>query len=377
MKSKPLYVRFALLLFGTCILLFSLGGCGHKQRAKLRVESEPGVLVVAQDQTPRFQRMSDVGTWLGVCDGRLYVLRNNLPAAPKTDYDGWLCVIEDGELKKLVQPGNGYAILTGWVDGYLYYCRQEDGAYQLCCYDIRAGEELRLSCPEEPEPRRAAFYPGDGSMLLPMKKSDNRETPDRYIRVIGCVADQSLCDPPVLKNGAYSCGLYSDYSYMSRLVVEEKILCKAEDGRNGSEESNGTISSAIYQNQSGMLIQNRTGSDMLLLFRDGTVTPCFSVECMSSVNTALIVGDQAFLSFKRFEKLDDEWKYFATRYENDTLEGTYRICLSDGSTDKLTDEIYRDLYCFDGTSIFACDDAGNIYVLDLEGRVQRKILIVD
>ena len=66
------------------------------------------------------------------------------------------------------------------IQSLVYYCLQEDGVYQLCCYDVRAGEEVRLSCPEEPEPRRAAFYPGDGS-LLPVEKSDSRDNAERSI----------------------------------------------------------------------------------------------------------------------------------------------------------------------------------------------------
>lgn len=377
MKDKS----FSLVLL--CIVLFAFllchifVGCGENRTAELQVHSEGVAIFSVQDNSPCFRRISDVGTWLGVYEGKLYIVRNVLPASPKTDYDGWLCVFDGNELKRLCRLGDRNAILTGYTDGFLYYCVQQDGIDELFCYDFYAKEEVHLSCPSEPEPRRAAFYSRDGSLLIPAKKISNTALPDSYIRVSGRIIDNQLWDPPALKCGTCCYELFSDYSNISSRVIGESIVEKKENGECCMSELSGVDITGVYESPCGLLIHDRSGNEMLLQLLNKTVTPLFFAPCKSSINSVVLQEENVFLSFKRFEKLDDAWGYFATRYDNDNLEGTYRISLTDGCAEKLSDNIYRDLYCFDGTHLFACDDNGNVYILDLKGIELKTILTVD
>ena len=84
-----------------------------------------------------------------------------------------------------------------------------------------------------------------------------------------------------------------------------------------------------------------------------------------------MVGDAVYLSVLRYEKYSE---IGMKRFENDTEEGTYRINLNDGTTVKVSNQIYDGLYCFDQVCLYACDENCNIYQLDLDGK-QTAILL--
>ena len=117
------------------------------------------------------------------------------------------------------------------------------------------------------------------------------------------------------------------------------------------------------------------GQDGLLYFIDeesGAVRELFYVQCMASDSAVNTYGNYAFLSFTRWEKWGD---FGMLRFENDTLEGTYRIDICTGETVKISDRIYSGLYIFGDNAIYAVDRQNQIFLLDFDGNVQRKILM--
>ena len=128
--------------------------------------------------------------------------------------------------------------------------------------------------------------------------------------------------------------------------------------------------------ETGLLVYNQTHENLLYFIDDktGEVHNLFEIECMSSVSTVNIYENYVFLSFKRYEK----WGGFPEKmleYKNDTVQGTYRIDLNDGSSTKISDEIYDALYIFGEGIIYATDSEGQIFKLDFDGNVTENLLV--
>ena len=96
------------------------------------------------------------------------------------------------------------------------------------------------------------------------------------------------------------------------------------------------------------------------------------MPCEFSHSAATVVGDDAFLSVKRYQGY--KYNILPQRYENDEIEGTCRINLATQTTEKVSDSIFSGLYYFGGEHIFATDEHCNITVLDLEGNVVQMVL---
>ena len=62
------------------------------------------------------------------------------------------------------------------------------------------------------------------------------------------------------------------------------------------------------------------------------------------------------------------------RYADDSVRGTWRIRLSDGGQEKLSEEVYDGLYRFDSDGFFACNAKGCIVYIDLDGQCVQKLL---
>ena len=87
-----------------------------------------------------------------------------------------------------------------------------------------------------------------------------------------------------------------------------------------------------------------------------------------------VINNSIYLSFKRYEKFG-KGNILLQRYENDQIEGTYRISLDDLSVEKISDRIFSGMFHFDQTTIWACDELKNIYQLDLDGNIEQVIEI--
>ena len=82
------------------------------------------------------------------------------------------------------------------------------------------------------------------------------------------------------------------------------------------------------------------------------------------------------MSLLRYEKLGP-LALGGVRYEDDQVEGTYRVNLDDFSVRKISNEIYNGLYYFGGDCLYACDQNCNIYRLGLDGNVLETLFQVN
>lgn len=130
---------------------------------------------------------------------------------------------------------------------------------------------------------------------------------------------------------------------------------------------------SVFPCSQGILVHDDRFSKLLYLVRSADEVVCvFNVPCEFSHSAATVVGDDAFLSVKRYQGY--KYNILPQRYENDEIEGTYRINLATQTTEKVSDSIFSGLYYFGGEHIFATDEHCNITVLDLEGNVVQKVL---
>ena len=94
----------------------------------------------------------------------------------------------------------------------------------------------------------------------------------------------------------------------------------------------------------------------------GEVTELFTVDCLVSISAVNVYQDYAYLSFSRY----GAGEIGIVEYKDDSAKGTYRINLNDHSVEQLSNEVYRGLFIFDDSGIFACDIDGDIYRLDFD-----------
>lgn len=81
-----------------------------------------------------------------------------------------------------------------------------------------------------------------------------------------------------------------------------------------------------------------------------------SVYCLQ-LSAKFLCGGKNLL---RYEKIDDETYKGNLRYENDEIEGTYRINLLDHAIEKISDSIYNGLFYFGGQQFFMIDNIKSI-----------------
>ena len=86
-----------------------------------------------------------------------------------------------------------------------------------------------------------------------------------------------------------------------------------------------------------------------------------------------ILEDNVYLSFARYEKYGDKVGALVS-YQNDQLEGTYVIHLSDFSAKKLSSQFYGGIYVFDDGYVYACSKKGSVYQFNRQMKLVETIL---
>lgn len=110
---------------------------------------------------------------------------------------------------------------------------------------------------------------------------------------------------------------------------------------------------------------------LYLIQPTGEAVELLTFPCLYSVSAINIFDEKLYYSMKRYEKYGE---IGMTRYENDEVEGSYIINLTDLSAEKVSNMIFDGLYIFDDSGIIACDENCNIYKLDYKGNVTDVLL---
>lgn len=165
--------------------------------------------------------------------------------------------------------------------------------------------------------------------------------------------------------------LGDSYGFAYENDRQEFVCYRHDDAMKSPEEVLPYGLKTVVECDNGILIHNESQGNLLyFLERDtGKIVELFTVECMSSISAVNVYRTNVYISFCRYK---NHGQLGMVGYEGDTLEGTYRIDLSDYSVEKINNNVYSGLYIFDDTGIYACDSECNVYKLDFEGKVILK-----
>lgn len=308
--------------------------------------------------------------WMGVDGQTLYFYPRADTATGRTACDGWLCALRNHQLVRLHKIGKKNVRILGCAGGCVYYVQYRkdlDVDDRLYCYDVDQGRETLLYAGRI-SPLHLASFTSDGRLAVPTFAGDADEAPTYLLldrgRIIGtadCAEEHRL--------GQQTYSLVGN-----RGDLRERIL--TSDGQGGSVELplNPARSRALIPADGCLLIHNEGYNSLLYrIDGDGRVAELFGLPGLCSYSAVAVVGDEVYLSVRRYEKFGD---LGLLPYEDDALEGTYRIGLTDASAVKISDAVYSGLYSFDGEHLYACDGSCNVYLLDLTGTIVDQIFTV-
>lgn len=315
---------------------------------------QQNVAILDYQYHPANSRQYEASVQMGVFDRCLYFT----PEASSGNEARLLYVLKDGKMEQVTQLSQDVMAMG---DGYVYYSDVNgDAGWGLNCYAIAANKAERLM-PMERYVRgnsmdwRTSYLAEDGTYCF--------YTDDSCYPITGTRVGKPAQGPETYTMG--------DYSY----YVEGRTLM-----RKRADETPQSLSAYVPDGvksmipcQGGLLIHNAYSGNLLYFIEEtsGEIVELFSVPCIYAVSAVNVHGKDVYLSFKRFEKEGLFGGY--ERFPNDTLEGTYRISLEDGSAEKISDEIYDGLFIFDDTGIYACNEDCHIYKLGFDGNVIMTI----
>lgn len=365
MKNKISWKRLLLGLL-LCSITISLVCLFEEPLSNVYVTPDP---VVISDPifSPGNQLQPYASVRLTVANNRLYMYTPMSSSVGAGTYDGFLCVFDNGGLQKVKEfPSNVLEL----YDGKLYYALSDDatGTNSLICYQISSQEETSVVTYSHRISKTESMRSGaKGEMYYP---SDNAASSYYHIQDGKVSETGPIEDKFVFGNKTYT---YIKGEVNGKYI--NKIVSSSMDGEiiRDYQGSIGNGSCRIIPCSNGLLIHNAISPDMLYFIdgESGDVIELFTVDGERTLSTVNIYGEYVFISFARYKDYDQMW---FSRYEYDTMEGTWRISLTDFTAEKLNSYIYNGLYIFDSSGIYACDDDCNIYKLDFDGNVIMTLL---
>lgn len=281
---------------------------------------------------------SNASVWMGVYNDELYFC----PLEGR--YQGWLCKFDTTGIEKIYKL-NTTRIVFGMIDSNLYFIKKGDNEDIITCYDFIENKTYEIYSDEV-----NVFLPVQitgQSIYIPLGYDQHlRNDPPKYIQI----KDKSVIGITTEINGEP----IADMVFYRRIESSTTIIPNRKR--------------SVIPTEYGTVIHRQGIENMLsLIDTDDKIVSLFSVPGLQADSAVTIVDDVVYLSFLRYEKEGD---IGMKRFENDTMEGTYRISLKDYSVEKLNDNIYDGLYYFGDAYIYACDRDGSIYRLNLDGSVK-------
>ena len=325
---------------------------------------------------PGNYRQRTANIWLGCYGGKLYYYGGNKDDRNKTKYDDSLCVFEEGALVELAHiPSRGKNTVTiiGVVDHHLYYreCTNSDYSDQkLYCFDLETNALSLLFCGDL-SVNASMYFADDGSVYIPLSPEVGK--PSQYVHVSGT---DVLGIEELTKGYPLGDSIYFVVKEFSD-VQAERIIQTDLGGNTIQEEISleQSYNRSVIPYEDGLLIHNEQLNTLLYrIDREGGITELFRIPCLASESAVNIHGTDAYISILRYEKYGEKGML---RYKNDSLEGTYRISLRDGSVEKINDMCLDGIYNFDDTCFYCCDKDGNIYRMEFDGYMSPILLVLD
>ena len=319
-------------------------------------------------------RQGEASIWLGTYNGKLYYYGGAKNSIDKTKFDDALCVFEKDTLVELIplsSRGNKTITVIGIVGHYFYYRECTNNNYdnqKLYCLDLDTST-VSLLYSGRLYLNNSMYFADDGSIYVPIAPESSRAS--QYVHIFSgeVLGIEELTEGYPLGESIYF--LVQEFSD----AQVERLIQTDSNGNIISEEIpfEQAYRRAVIPYDDGLLVHNeRLESLLYRITEDGAITELFSVPCLGSQSAINIHGTDAFISVLRYEKYGEKGML---RYENDSLEGTYRISLIDGSAVKINDLCFSGIYNFDDACFYCCDKVGNIYRMEFDGYTSPVLLI--
>ena len=325
-------------------------------------------------------RQDCMGIKMQVIDGHLYIY---MPS-PDAYIEPSIFVFEKNGVSKMenVLITNWYKPLwndqlVGFENGYMYIDRHPakvtESAYpqkaELICYDLITGDMTTLLCTEDASSLDTAFDENGIFFASICETTSDKEK--QYQAIQGSQLLEHMVSKPDLRSGTVA-EVLEAYNENAKILSESQLEHTLAAVQALGIKNN---TCTLYPCASGWMIHTDISSVPLWhVSFDGTVSKVFEIESMTTSSCFNVYENQAYLSFKRYEKWDDHMNYFLQPYANDTVSGTYRIDLSDFTTTKISDACYRGIFIFDSTSILTVDINYGVYQLDPNGGLVNTLI---
>ena len=301
-----------------------------------------------------FQHNADV--MIIPVENQLYYYVRSWPGSlgKRSRFDGRLCAIEQGE----ILPIQKMEFLSGADEQFFYY---ETGDC-LFCYDVVNREAKEILPLKE-------YFSGDYFLD---ENGTFKIIPDDDVGLCYLIEDGIIVGVEEGKNwGQYLLG-EKVYSLKRESSSDSELYCQGEDISN--QLGNGNYRALIPFQDGLILINDGYGNLLYYINADGIQAIFPEFPCMCSESSVNFYENYVFVSFKRWESYDESGLGLSS-FENDTLEGTYRIDMTDRSIKKISDSIYNGMFIFDDSGIFCTNSSGDICKIDFAGN--SLIQIVD
>lgn len=325
------------------------------------------IAITASGDHPANYHQYDASVRMFVWDGQLYFY--SYGGNTKAQFYRELCVFEDQSVKSLGKMAFVYAL----QDGYVYYSGDEvysklevdlslvpwnfSETETLMCLDLSTNQQTALS-EIKTFSWHDLFLDADGTCYIP----DNSNIGMYYT-----VEDGTISGPTEMSE-RYTLG-----SNQYTIENHDLVRYSSTGDREILKEFKELGSPCILPCENGLLIYNHGATDLLYFIPSDTesMVEFLVFNGFATISAVNVYQDWAYVSFKRYIMGEHGLEKYKT---NDEMEGTYRISLTDYSSEKLSDIVYNGLYIFDNEGMYACDGKGGIFKLDFDGNVIMTLM---
>ena len=309
--------------------------------------------------------------WLGCWEGALYVYPVFHPHSFGTAAQ-YLSRLEPGKLRKICklsvagETNSDVTTIAGQIGRELYFFSSADQMNSLYKMDLGSGKSELVWSGQQSIFRRDIRV--EGSELWLRLFDDGIQGDYLLVREGNARVVSNALRPYYLGEKEYV--LNYEPGYDPCLLMRERGGEWQDTGLDCGNKC------TLISTQYGLVVHcsgySKGGKQHLYLIQPtGEAVELLSFPCLYSVSAINIFDEKLYYSMKRYEKYGE---IGMTRYENDEVEGSYIINLTDLSAEKVSNMIFDGLYIFDDSGIIACDENCNIYKLDYKGNVIDVLL---
>lgn len=338
------------------------------------------ILVAPSAENEPLISLNEAHLWLGCSNGDLYTVPLLAPSS-MLRYENWLCRVEPGKLKKVAalslegQMSHDRIWLAGQIGSDLYYFSTADDMQSLHVVDMDTGKTVIVWISQQDQfISRDDIRIEDGTLWLRLFEhgmgNDSYGIQGDYLSVQNrkaqVVTDRIM--PYQIRAKEYV--LDFELGKNPKLFYRDKNREWQDTGLTCGENC------SLFPTQYGLIVYNRGyangGQQSLYLIQpSGEAVELLTFPCLYSDSAINLYHDKLYYSVKRYERYGE---LGMTRFENDEMEGSYIINLTDFSVEKASNMIFDGLYIFDDSGIIACDEDCNVYKLDYKGNVIDVLL---